>query len=77
MQKLKNWLLALGAGALAIAALYIKWLEKAARKAELKSLQEKEKELVDEAFKHGTRADASLKRARKLREQLRRDSEDV
>ncbi len=77
MTKIKNWLLALGAGALALAALYIKYLEGAAKKAKLKSLQEKEKELVDEIYKHGTRATANLKRARELRERVQRAKEDM
>lgn len=77
MTKIKNWLLALSAGALAIAAIYIKWLEGAAKKAKLKSLQEKEKELENEVVKHTNRADASITRAYELRKRLRAAEENM
>ncbi len=76
MVKLKNWLLALGAGALAVAALYIKYLEGAATRAELKSLQGKEKELLNEVNKHDMRAVLSFDRAIELRKRLEELSQE-
>jgi hypothetical protein len=77
MQKIKNWLLALSAFSLGVLALYIKFLKKAATKAKLKSLQEKELELRNEISKHNARAVNSLLRARKLRDRMRGVEKDL